>query len=62
MGIFWLTFFMDANKGRRGFTAVFPTGKFSSLKFAESKGAIVRVGQDFTSFSLGWQRTWLKIK
>jgi len=47
---------------RGGFTAVFPTGKFSSLKFAFSKGAIVRVGQDFTSFSLGWQRTWFKMK
>jgi hypothetical protein len=47
---------------RGGFTAVFPTGKFSSLKFAVSKGAIVRIGQDFTSFSLGWQRTWFKMK
>jgi hypothetical protein len=47
---------------RAGFTAVFPTGKFSSLKFAVSKGAIVRIGQDFTSFSLGWQRSWFTFK
>lgn len=45
---------------RIGITAVIPTGKLSSLKFAASTGAVVRVGQDFTTFSLGWQRTWLK--
>jgi hypothetical protein len=44
---------------RVGITGVLPTGKFSSLKLAISKGAIVRIGQDFTSISLGWQRTWL---
>lgn len=45
---------------RIGLTAVIPTGRFSSLKFAASTGAVVRVGQDFTTFSLGWQRTWIK--
>lgn len=43
---------------RLGITAVVPTGKFSSLKFAVNKGAIVRLGQNFTTFSIGWQRTW----
>jgi hypothetical protein len=43
---------------RLGVTAVVPTGKFSSLKFAASKGAIVRLGQNFTTFSIGWQHTW----
>ncbi len=43
---------------RLGITAVVPTGKFSALKFAASKGAIVRLGQNFTTFSIGWQRTW----
>jgi hypothetical protein len=43
---------------RLGITAVVPTGKFSSLKFGVSKGAIVRLGQNFTTFSLGWQHTW----
>jgi hypothetical protein len=45
---------------RIGLTAVIPTGKVSSLKFAASTGAIVRVGQDFTSFSIGWQYSWIK--
>lgn len=45
---------------RVGITMVIPTGKFSSLKFAASTGAIVRVGQDFNSFTVGWQKTWLK--
>jgi hypothetical protein len=45
---------------RMGLTCVLPTGKFSSLKLATSGGAIVRVGQDFTTLSLGWQRTWIK--
>jgi hypothetical protein len=47
------------SNARFGFTAVVPTGKLSSLKFAFSKGAIVRVGQDFTSYSIGWQRSWI---
>ncbi len=45
---------------RLGITAVIPTGKVSSLKFAASTGAVVRVGQDFTSFSIGWQYSWIK--
>jgi len=45
---------------RLGFTAVVPSGKFSSFKFAASKGAIVRFGQNFTTFSIGWQHTWVK--
>jgi Putative MetA-pathway of phenol degradation len=44
---------------RIGITAVVPTGKFSSLKFAASTGAVVRVGQDFNTYSIGWQKTWL---
>lgn len=48
------------NNFRIGITAVVPTGRFSSLKFAASTGAVVRVGQDFNSFTLGWQKTWLK--
>jgi hypothetical protein len=47
------------SNSRIGVTAVLPTGKFSSLKLAASTGAVVRVGQDFTTFSIGWQRTWL---
>lgn len=45
---------------RIGLTAMVPTGKMSSLKFAASTGAVVRIGQDFTTFSLGWQKSWIK--
>lgn len=48
------------DNSRIGITAVVPTGRFSSLKFAASTGAVVRVGQDFNSFTLGWQKTWLR--
>jgi hypothetical protein len=43
---------------RIGVTAVMPVGKSNSIKLAASTGAIVRVGQDFTTFSLGWQHSW----
>lgn len=43
---------------RLGLTVVTPVGKKNSLKFSVSKGAVVRVGQDFTSLSIGWQRSW----
>lgn len=45
---------------RVGVTAVIPTGRFSSLKFAASTGAVVRIGQDFNSYTIGWQKVWLK--
>jgi hypothetical protein len=47
------------SNSRIGVTAVVPTGKLSSIKFAMSTGALVRVGQDFTTFSIGWQHSWL---
>ncbi|MFD2203740.1 transporter [Shivajiella indica] len=48
-----------AENTRLGITAVVPTGKFSSLKFAFSTGVIVRLGQDFTTLTLGWQKSWV---
>lgn len=48
------------DNSRIGITVVIPTGKFSSLKFAASTGAIVRIGQDFNTFTMGWQKNWLK--
>lgn len=45
---------------RLGITAVIPTGKTTSLKFAASTGAVVRIGQDFTTYSVGWQKTWIR--
>lgn len=43
---------------RVGVTAVMPVGNRNSLKLSANTGAIVRVGQDFTTFSIGWQRSW----
>lgn len=48
------------DNSRVGITLVVPTGKLSSLKLATSVGAVVRNGQDFTTLSLGWQKSWLK--
>ncbi len=45
---------------RIGLTAVIPTSRLSALKLAASTGAVVRIGQDFTSFSLGWQHSWIQ--
>ncbi|MBL7861414.1 MAG: transporter [Cyclobacteriaceae bacterium] len=43
---------------RVGVTGVVPVGKRNSLKLAASTGAVVRIGQDFTSLSIGWSRSW----
>lgn len=43
---------------RIGLTAVAPVGKRNSLRFSASRGAVVRIGQNFTTFSIGWQRSW----
>jgi hypothetical protein len=45
---------------RIGATFVFPVGKQHFLRFAVSRGAIVRIGQNFTTASVGWQRSWIK--
>jgi hypothetical protein len=44
---------------RVGVTAVMPVGKSNSIKLAASTGAVVRFGQDFTTFSIGWQHSWI---
>jgi len=46
------------NNTRIGLTAVMPVGKSNSIKLAASTGAVVRVGQDFTAFTVGWQHSW----
>jgi hypothetical protein len=43
---------------RTGLTLMLPTGKKSALRLAYSRGAIVVVGTDFESFSLGWTYSW----
>jgi len=45
---------------RVGATAVVPLSKRSAIKFSYSTGAIVRAGQDFDSFSIGFQTSWMK--
>jgi Putative MetA-pathway of phenol degradation len=47
-----------ASNARLGATFVFPVWKRNSFKLAISKGAIVRIGADFTTISIGWQRSW----
>jgi hypothetical protein len=44
---------------RVGMTIVVPVKKQNSIKFAISRGAIVRIGQDFTTASIAWQKSWL---
>ena len=48
------------SNSRIGLTVVIPTSKISAFKIAYSKGAVVRVGQDFDMFSIGWSKTWFK--
>jgi hypothetical protein len=45
---------------RVGATFAFPVGQRHSIKLAVSRGAIVRVGADFSTFSFGWQTAWVQ--
>jgi len=47
------------SNSRIGATFAFPVGRRHSIKLAASKGAIVRQGADFTTFSFGWQTAWV---
>jgi hypothetical protein len=47
------------SNSRVGITAVIPTGRLSALKFAASTGAVVRIGADFNTYSIGWQKSWI---
>ena len=46
------------NNSRVGATLVFPVGTQHSVKIAASTGAVIRVGANFTSFSIAWQSSW----
>jgi hypothetical protein len=48
------------DNSRIGATAVMPVGKRNSIKLSFSTGAIVRAGQDFSTFSVGWQTSWAR--
>ena len=47
------------SNSRVGATVAFPVGRRHSIKLAVSKGAIVRYGADFSTFSFGWQTAWV---
>ena len=46
---------------RVGGTLVFPVGKRHSIKVAVSRGAIIRIGANFTTLSVGWQTGWVSM-
>jgi hypothetical protein len=50
------------NNSRLGATVSVPTGKTQSLKFAVSRGVIVRTGTNFTALSVGYQWLWFTKK
>jgi hypothetical protein len=43
---------------RGGFTVALPVGQRHSIKIAVSRGAIVRRGADFITYSFAWQTAW----
>jgi len=45
---------------RVGATFAFPVGRRHSIKLAVSRGAIVRAGANFSTFSIGWQTAWVR--
>jgi hypothetical protein len=47
------------SNSRVGATVAFPVGRRHSIKLAASRGAIVRFGADFSTFSFGWQTAWV---
>jgi hypothetical protein len=49
------------SNSRVGATMVLPVGKRNSVKFAFSRGAIIRYGANFTTVSIGWQTSFFKI-
>jgi hypothetical protein len=49
------------SNARIGGTFVFPVGKRHSIKVAVSRGAIIRIGANFTTLSIGWQTGWVSM-
>jgi hypothetical protein len=49
------------SNARIGGTLVFPVGKRHSIKVAVSRGAIIRIGANFTTLSFGWQTGWVSM-
>jgi hypothetical protein len=49
------------NNSRLGATLALPVGRRHSIKLAASRGAIIRYGPNFTTFSIGWQTAWIPV-
>jgi len=47
------------SNARIGGTLNFPIGNRQAIKVAVSRGAIIRIGANFTTLSVGWQTAWL---
>ena len=43
---------------RGGFTVALPVGQRHSIKIAVGRGAIVRLGANFNTYSFAWQTAW----
>jgi hypothetical protein len=50
------------SNSRFGGTLVLPVGKRNALRIAYSRGAIIRVGADFSTISVGWTTSWFQNK
>jgi hypothetical protein len=48
-----------ARNSRLGGTIAIPIDRHQSFKFSASRGAVVRIGGNFTSLTAGWQYSWL---
>ena len=49
----------EQRNSRVGGTLVVPVGRRHSIRMAVSRGAIIRFGANFTTFSVGWQTGWV---
>jgi hypothetical protein len=49
-----------ARNSRVGGTFALPVTRHHSLKFSASRGAVVRVGGNFTTVAAGWQYSWVQ--
>ena len=48
------------SNSRLGGTLALPVGGRHSVKLAVSRGAIIRFGANFTTYSIGWQTGWVR--
>ena len=48
-----------ARNSRLGATVAIPVSRHQSFKFTANRGAIVRVGGNFTTVTAGWQYSWI---